>query len=412
MALARSYWTPITHEPRAHAAWSGYLRRGSAVEVFDGPLGHDGCPEQPELSTSGWYEVDGGYLCIGRGAALSSDVAQHPRWRPQVSPALDAGMPYRYAVTRGATAVLRRAPGVVLDDDLAETPSVRRLSAGMYVALDRLVRAQSGRAWWRTQSQGHVPAGALRMVEAPRFHGVVLGDEVRLPLAFVIAEGARFYRPHEGREVLDAHAPRLSWHAVLADEGPWIATDDGRRLRRREVQVVRAHAPPDDLGVDERWIDVNLDGQFLVAFEGPRPVYATLVSTGRPYAAGAHFETVQGLYRIQQKHVSATMDGESATGRYSIEDVPWTQYFYGSFALHGTFWHSGFGRVHSHGCVNLAPDDARWLFYFTSPTLFDGWHGVYTTPDEPGTRVYVHYDRQALGTARRPRHIPSHKPGS
>jgi lipoprotein-anchoring transpeptidase ErfK/SrfK len=61
---------------------------------------------------------------------------------------------------------------------------------------------------------------------------------------------------------------------------------------------------------------------------------------------------------------------------YSIDDVPWTQYFQGSVALHGAFWHAGFGLERSHGCVNLSPSDARWLFGFTDPKLPHDWHAV------------------------------------
>ena len=40
--------------------------------------------------------------------------------------------------------------------------------------------------------------------------------------------------------------------------------------------------------------------------------------------------------------------------------------------------------------VNLAPADARWLFWWVAPDLPEGWHGVAATEDNPGTRVYVH----------------------
>ena len=80
----------------------------------------------------------------------------------------------------------------------------------------------------------------------------------------------------------------------------------------------------------------------------------------------------------------------ASDGPYSIEDVPWIMYFNGSIALHGAFWHSNFGHVQSHGCVNLAPTDARVLFGWTEPQLPTGWHGVEATADKPGTRVVVH----------------------
>ncbi|MCS6911273.1 MAG: L,D-transpeptidase, partial [Anaerolineales bacterium] len=29
---------------------------------------------------------------------------------------------------------------------------------------------------------------------------------------------------------------------------------------------------------------------------------------------------------------------------------------------HGQYWHDGLGYKRSHGCVNLSPLDARWLY--------------------------------------------------
>jgi hypothetical protein len=85
------------------------------------------------------------------------------------------------------------------------------------------------------------------------------------------------------------------------------------------------------------------------------------------------------------------MDDDSASdGLYSIEDVPWIQYFKRSYALHGAFWHAEFGHRKSHGCVNLAPFDAKALFGWTEPALPEGWHAVFALPDHPGTRVVVH----------------------
>jgi lipoprotein-anchoring transpeptidase ErfK/SrfK len=75
--------------------------------------------------------------------------------------------------------------------------------------------------------------------------------------------------------------------------------------------------------------------------------------------------------------------------RYSLEDVPYVQFFNGSVALHGTYWHRDFGHMRSHGCVNLAIPDARWLFAFTEPHLLSGWVATYPTPLDDATVVRV-----------------------
>src|SRR5690606_10047811 len=60
---------------------------------------------------------------------------------------------------------------------------------------------------------------------------------------------------------------------------------------------------------------------------------------------------------------------------FELRDVPWIQYFSAGFALHGAYWHDVFGVPRSHGCVNLAPIDARIVFNWTDPPVPDGWHG-------------------------------------
>ncbi len=100
---------------------------------------------------------------------------------------------------------------------------------------------------------------------------------------------------------------------------------------------VREPKIPDDVGPNERWIDVDLSSQSLVAFEGRKPVYATVVSTGRRNAdPEKDHRTVEGTFHIREKHISTTMDDDGASdGTYRIEDVPWVMYFEKSFALHG-----------------------------------------------------------------------------
>jgi lipoprotein-anchoring transpeptidase ErfK/SrfK len=160
-----------------------------------------------------------------------------------------------------------------------------------------------------------------------------------------------------------------------------------------DVQLATPSPPPSDLDEHEKWIDVDLTHQILVAFEGTRPVFATLVASGKRDEKDKTKDhpTPTGTFHIQAKHVSATMDGNiAADAPYSIEDVPWVMYFDGSYALHGAFWHSNFGHPMSHGCVNLSPADARALFGWTEPRLPDGWHGVFTPEPKDGTRVVIH----------------------
>jgi len=83
-------------------------------------------------------------------------------------------------------------------------------------------------------------------------------------------------------------------------------------------------------------------------------------------------------------------DPDGGDDAYSIEDVPWTQYFKEGYALHTAFWHDRFGKVHSHGCINMAPSDARRIFFWTEPSINQAYHGVIATEHNPGTRIIIH----------------------
>ena len=116
---------------------------------------------------------------------------------------------------------------------------------------------------------------------------------------------------------------------------------------------------PTGLRQGEKWIDVNVNTQTLVAYEGSAPVYNSLVSTGT-----AHHPTVTGQFRIWLRFQSQDMNGYRLGYDYYLKGVPYVQYFYEDFALHGTYWHNNFGTPMSHGCVNLSPSDAEWLFHW------------------------------------------------
>ena len=130
------------------------------------------------------------------------------------------------------------------------------------------------------------------------------------------------------------------------------------------------YSPPNAVyaasGNGERWIDVDLTNQRVYAYEGDVIVNSFLVSTGT-WAT----PTVTGRYHVYVKYASAKMSGPG----YYLPNVPYIMYFYGSYGLHGTYWHNNFGTPMSHGCVNLRTDDAAWLY---------NWASI-------GTLVNVHY---------------------
>jgi hypothetical protein len=152
-------------------------------------------------------------------------------------------------------------------------------------------------------------------------------------------------------EVVDG----IEWYMIGPDE--WIPEkQDWQRLVGR---VMVNPAPPE--GVDNgRWIEVNLKDQTVAVYDQGELVYASLVASGiEP------FWTQPGLFQIYQKYDSTPMRGAFEADRsdaYYLEDVPWTMYYDEARALHGAYWHNGFGTPRSHGCVNMSVGDSRWLY--------------------------------------------------
>ena len=193
--------------------------------------------------------------------------------------------------------------------------------------------------------------------------------------------------PPTGCESVPRHS-RLTYAATEQAGGQWYRTNDGKYIASLQVSRVDRVDRPEGIYANERWVHVDLLNQFAALYEGDRMTYVTLISSGDD-----DHPTPTGLFRVESKHVSATMDNEdNLSSAFFIQDVPWVMYFRGSYALHGAFWHDRFGLRTSHGCVNLAPDDARTLFAWSDPPLPEGWHGVMAKDAAEGTRVVVHED--------------------
>jgi len=162
------------------------------------------------------------------------------------------------------------------------------------------------------------------------------------------------------------------WYLVGPDV--WLPEDYA------SLVVPAAEAPE---GVDNgRWIEINLEQQTMSVYENNQLVYATLTSTGT-----AGFWTRPGLFQIFDKLETTPMRGAFEADRsdyYYLEDVPWTMYFDEARALHGAYWHTKFGTVQSHGCVNLSSGDSQWIYNWAD---MGDWVYVHDpsgeTPEDP-----------------------------
>jgi lipoprotein-anchoring transpeptidase ErfK/SrfK len=138
-------------------------------------------------------------------------------------------------------------------------------------------------------------------------------------------------------------------------------------------------------GIDDKRIVIyrDINHQYLSCYEGNSEVYYCRVSTG---SSGE--STPSGSFNIYRKLVSLHMGGTAVQG-IDVVGVGWTCFFTGEgVAIHSTYWHNNFGEPESSGCINVTPEDAKWIFRWARPVVqYDP--GDITVTDFSGTRVIV-----------------------
>lgn len=418
----------VRDEPNPEGRVIGWLRWGERLRLKEEATRTPTC-------ASGWYALHPrGFACAGQGIDVGEappevDDPVAPAHRDQPLPyayyfVKDRGVPQYHmppsrqqqrdadAFSRRYLELLDRGQDRRADQFMAgqlpggpAKPAVVSmfLQRGFWVAAtDVLVRAE--RRFVRSTAGGFVKEVRLEERQGSAFHGVELGEERQLPVPFTLRDirprirrvkhdgSLRFVRDLETEVILRQEVP-ASWRARERHGDDWYhrfeseAWDGPRFARDWFVGLAERIEAPFEVAEDEPWVHVDLSSQTLVLYRGENPVYATLVSTG----VDGH-DTPLGTFTIRKKMVTDTMSdlGPDSEDAYRIQDVPWTQYFQGSFAIHGAFWHSGFGVRRSHGCINLAPADAQRVFRETWPQIPDGWHGASTDRSGfQGSRIHI-----------------------
>lgn len=284
-----------------------------------------------------------------------------------------------------------------LEKDAAGNLS-KRMVKGFFVAIDKTLSVND-RAFYRTTGGLLAPADRMVVNKPPATKGIDWPEGAKAVFFALSDKTVKLELGKDGKKLtpkgkLPRHGGIGVTDKTLELEGStYRETVDGLWVKESQGTITQPGARPKDVGENERWVDVNLDKKTLVLFEGDKPVYAALISPGKHSRnKKKNHATPTGSYRIREKHIAVTMDGDGAAGDlpYSIEDVPYVAYFKGSYALHAAFWHDNFGREMSHGCVNLSPLDAKVVFNFVEPRLPRGWHGAFATPEHPGSLVVLH----------------------
>jgi hypothetical protein len=166
------------------------------------------------------------------------------------------------------------------------------------------------------------------------------------------------------------------WYRLLDDllkVNYYVRAEHLRRIEPEELTPLSPDIPP-----EQKRIEVSLPRQELLAFERDRLVFRTSISSGvpdrqPPGSNGIPTDTPTGQFYIDKKMPLRHMGDGRLTANleaYELPGVPWTSFFHETgVAFHGTYWHNDYGRQKSHGCVNMRPEEAKWLFRWSTPAI-------------------------------------------
>jgi lipoprotein-anchoring transpeptidase ErfK/SrfK len=180
-------------------------------------------------------------------------------------------------------------------------------------------------------------------------------------------------------------ADRSLWYLLLDDKNRINYYVRGEHVRLLTPEELTPLSP--NLALADKRIEVRLNDQMVLAYEKNNLVFAVLAATGGRLRSGT-YTTPNGdfitFHKRPTRHMAA---GDIAASGFDLPGVPWVIYIKeNGISFHGTYWHNDFGRPRSHGCINLSPQAAKWLYRWTMPVVPFGKEFIY---GQIGTQVLI-----------------------
>jgi len=159
--------------------------------------------------------------------------------------------------------------------------------------------------------------------------------------------------------------------------------------------ITREEIAPISPEIENKRVLVNILRQELSAFENDVEVFYCRCSTGAKFDMYGNvvdnWATPVGTHKVTRKYISLQMSGGTTGASYDLPGIGWSSIFAtGGVAIHSTYWHNDYGVPRSHGCVNVRPDDSKWLFRWLAPHVtYDSGREDTTVTGDPSTAVRV-----------------------
>jgi L,D-transpeptidase catalytic domain len=240
------------------------------------------------------------------------------------------------------------------------------------------------RIWYELNEGGYIYSGTVQPVHT------ILNKPQPIPLKGELGEISVPFT--DAYESLEPDAEVLVLHRLYYESVHWVTAsavhpvdgslwylllDDKNRITYYvRGEHVRLLAPEElaplspNLSLTDKRVEVHLNEQMMMAYEKNNLVFATRTSTGGRLRSGT-YTTPDGEFKTFHKRPTRHMSGgDIAASGFDLPGVPWVLYIKkNGISLHGTYWHNDYGRPHSHGCINLTPQAAKWLYRWTLPTV-------------------------------------------
>jgi lipoprotein-anchoring transpeptidase ErfK/SrfK len=260
---------------------------------------------------------------------------------------------YNYALVNNPKARVY----VSLQDAVAKTGNFGHLpKSPAYVAYTTIETRDGRTFYFDPVNYGWMDGADLQVLTPSKFTGILLTRAVTFRFGWVLADtqsvnaagtSIQTYTRYQIVHEVPAVTQNPGYIAVGADE--WLPED--------KVALVSPQVPADAGANTCRFIYVNLAEQTLTVYDNCRLVFATLISSG------ANSWTFEGRFAILYKVEYSSINAPAwSTSEYYIQGVPYFMTYAGNFGFHGAYWHDNFGTAASHGCINLSPADAKWLY--------------------------------------------------
>lgn len=238
------------------------------------------------------------------------------------------------------------------------------------------------RIWYRIGEEGYAHSGSIQPVQT---HLNQPNDEIPDKGALVEVT-VPFTDAHWGPGKNHLFAYRFyyettHWVSALVHDNlgdPWYRIQDdkwdltfytpAKHLRIIPREELAPLSP--DVPTYEKRLEVRVGNQLVIAYEQNQPVFMARIASGAIFSNG-RFLTPLGRHKTFHKRPSRHMAaGDMASNGYDLPGVPWICYITEKgVAFHGTYWHNDYGRPRSHGCINLTPTAAKWIYRWSIPNV-------------------------------------------